>query len=59
MMATMTAAVSGDRGEVEGVESFVGPDNGCAAAEDLVDEIGAMVRMLVVESQDVANPSTV
>ena len=57
MIATMTAAVSGDREEVEDVESFVVPDVSCAAVADSVDEIGAMVGLPVGKSQDVANRS--
>ena len=59
MIATMTAAVSGDRDEDEDGESVVVPDVGCAAVAGLVDEIGAIVGMPVGESQDVTNRSAV
>ena len=55
----MTAAVSGDTVEGEDDESVVVPAGGCAAVSDLVDEIGAMVGLLVEDSQDVASRSAV
>ena len=58
MMATMTAAVSGDTVEDEDVESIVAPDVGWDAVVDSVDEIGAMAGLPVGKSQDVANRST-
>ena len=57
MIATMTAAVSGDRPGDEDGEWFVVLDVGCAAVADSVDEIGAMVGMPVGQSQDVASRS--
>lgn len=59
MIATMTAAVSGDTVEDEDVESVVVPDVGCAAVANSVEETGAMVGLPVGKPQDVASLSAV
>ena len=59
MIATMTAAVSGDTVDDEDVESLVVPDVDCAAVADLVEETGAMVGLPVGKIQDVGNLSAV